>query len=301
MIAVHARPASTVATLVAIGMLLAFWPVSGRCWGDRGHEIVGLIAFAHLQPAVRAKVTALLAEDSSRLTPTTGIAAESTWADKYRDSDRDGAQVRYRRTRNWHFVDIEIDAPDLAAACHGHPGLRAGTQASQGPAEDCIVDKIDQFRHELGAAGTSPDERRLALQFLLHLIGDLHQPLHAADRHDKGGNDLWVRTVGDPRGNLHHYWDTVFVERLGEADAVAARLDAQITERQRREWSSGSPSDWARESFDAGRDVAYGPLSATRGVILLDAAYESAALEVIDRQLARAGVRLAWVLNEALR
>jgi hypothetical protein len=68
------------------------------------------------------------------------------WADKYRDSDRNGSRERYDRTRQWHFVDIELDKPNLDRACFGHPGLPSGVLASRGPAGACIVDKIDQFR-----------------------------------------------------------------------------------------------------------------------------------------------------------
>jgi hypothetical protein len=114
------------------------------------------------------------------------IASEATWADKYRDSDRNGTGERYRRTRQWHFVDIELDNPNLAQACYSHPKLPPGTLASQGPADACIVDKIDQFEAELANPETAPEERRVALKFLLHLVGDVHQPLQAANDHDAG-------------------------------------------------------------------------------------------------------------------
>src|SRR6202035_2254805 len=129
----------------------------------------------------------MLAADTDNLTAH-DIADEATWADKYRDSDRKGAKERYLATRLWHFVDIELFKPDLDQACFGRPRLPDGTVASNGPAQACIVDKIEQFTAELADPGTNPEERLLALKFLLHLIGDLHQPLHAADDHDSGGN-----------------------------------------------------------------------------------------------------------------
>jgi len=92
------------------------------------------------------------------------------WADKYRDSDRNGTGERYRRTRQWHFVDIEVDSPNLEQACHNHPRLPPGRPASRGPADACIVDKIDQFEAELANPETAPEERLVALKFLLHLV-----------------------------------------------------------------------------------------------------------------------------------
>jgi len=101
-------------------------------WGDEGHEIIALIADRYPDPAVRAKVAAQLAADTDMLTDH-DIASEATWADKYRDSDRNTTNARYEATWRWHFVDIEIAEPDLASACFGHPSLPAGVPASEGP------------------------------------------------------------------------------------------------------------------------------------------------------------------------
>src|SRR4029077_9893052 len=157
----------------------------------------------------------LLAGDRSRLAPGTDIESEATWADKYRDSDRDSTRVRFNATRNWHFVDLEIDDPNLNTACFGQPPLPARQLASAGPAADCIVDKLKEFVAELGNARTSKKERLLALQFVLHFVGDLHQPLHASDGHDEGGNLKIVTGPGLSEGNLHTAWDVAFVLKLG--------------------------------------------------------------------------------------
>jgi S1/P1 Nuclease len=131
-------------------------------------------------------VTTLLAADTDSLTRH-DIASEATWADKYRDSDRDTTRIRYQATWRWHFVDIELSQPDLVAPCFGHPPLPPGVSASKGPPQACVVDKINQFAAELGDPATGASEHLLALKFLLHFVGDLHQPLHAAADHDAGG------------------------------------------------------------------------------------------------------------------
>jgi S1/P1 Nuclease len=282
---------------ILASLLILLLPGLVFAWGDEGHEVIALIAWRYLTPRTRAEVTALLAQDASQLTPTTDIAAEATWADKFR--------VRNPQTREWHFVNLEIEGPDEDTACFHHPPLPRGVAASAGPAHDCIIDKIGQFRRELHDTSASPAERLLALQFLLHLVGDLHQPLHAADNHDRGGNDVAVQAGSNALGNLHQYWDTVVVEQLGiDARALAARLTTRISARQRRRMSLGSPTDWAMQSFDIATSAVYGQLpavSAPGEQLQLNDAYRTRAAMIAEVQLQRAGIRLARVLNEALR
>ncbi len=283
-------------------LALLLLPIGAHAWGDEGHEIIALIAWNYLDPPVRTKVTQLLAADASGLTADRGIAAEATWADRFRDADRGGSGVHYRATREWHFVDIELKDRDLDAACDAHPPLPGGTYASAGPAHACLIDKIEQFRRELATPGLPQSERLAALQFLLHLIGDLHQPLHASDDHDRGGNDKRVESAGYRAGNLHQYWDTVFVGRLGENSAAVARaLIADISPARERQWRGGTTAAWAMQSFEVARTVAYGelPKPDAAGRYLLGAEYIRDATAAVRQQLERAGVRLAQVLNTA--
>ena len=291
--------------LLICGLCCLCTPAFG--WGDDGHRIIALVAEQQLTPAVRAKVAALLAGDASGLTDSS-LADQATWADKWRDADRNTTRQRYEQTREWHYVNIPIagmaaDA-DIAAACHGRPALPAGTPASAGPPHACLIDKIDQFIAELRNPKTPPDERRLALQFLLHFIGDLHQPLHAADDRDRGGNDKKIGLPGFNADNLHQLWDTTVVRRLGpRPERVARELGRGIGAAQRREWSRGTPTDWARESFAVARARTYARLPAPGddGRHPLTPTYLADATLAAKQQLRRAGVRLAWVLNTALR
>ena len=267
-------------------------------WGDLGHEVTALIAYRHLTPGARAKLDALLASDNDPLTAP-DFASRATWADKYREG--------HRETAAWHFVDIEIDHPDLAAACFGFPPLPAGLPASSGPARDCVVDKIDEFETELSAASTPPAERLLALKFLIHFVGDLHQPLHAADHEDRGGNCIGLAPAPDGRAaNLHAWWDTGVVETLGgSAQAIATRLDAQISPAEVRAWSQGGSHEWAMDTFRVGARDAYAlpsrPTCGEHGAVALSAAYQATAQRDAAIQLEKAGVRMAALLNRALR
>lgn len=278
-------------------------------WGDEGHEITGVIAYARLMPAVKKKVDALLADDKDDLTAP-DFVSRTTWADKYRNSDRHTTRVRYEATRNWHFVNIQIANGDIDSACNHHPKLPRGTVASAGPANACLLDKIDQFIVELRDASIAKPEKLLALKFLLHLIDDLHQPLHTADNKDRGGNEVPVlfgdRTMPD---NLHSYWDNHLVQRLGnDPRAVGASLNKQITKAKADEWSKGTLTDWAKESFRQGKNVVYDFAGLQQFTddhrangIYLDAIYDNRALPAVREQLSQAGVRLAAVLNNILK
>ena len=288
---------------LALLALLLLLPIGAHAWGDEGHEVVALIAWNYLEPPVRATVAQLLEGDASALTADRSIAAEANWADRFRDTDRSGLGVNYQATREWHFVDIELNDHGVDAACFAHPELPSGAFASAGPAHACIIDKIEQFRREFAAPNSPKAERLIALQFLLHLIGDLHQPLHASDDHDRGGNDKRVEAPGYRAGSLHHYWDTVFVERLGENSAtVAQELIADISPELLRQWREGGPAAWAMQSFEIAQLVAYGelPTRDTTGRYRLSETYVRDATAAVRLQLERAGVRLAQVLNAAL-
>jgi hypothetical protein len=262
-------------------------------WSDEGHEVIALIADHYMQPAVRARVQAILGEPMDR---------EASWADRYRDADRNTTKEHYNQTRSWHYVNLELDGPDLTAACFGRPPLPKDTVASNGPADDCIVDKIDQFAAELANPATNAPERRLALEFLLHFVGDLHQPLHSSDDHDRGGNQKFVSAPGIAGNNLHHYWDEEFVERLGSGEAaIASQLIAGITDIQRAQWVAGTAADWAMETYAIAKRHAYGSLPPpdSPNHYTLSAAYVDDATLVTQEQLSKAGVRLAAVLNRA--
>jgi hypothetical protein len=282
------------ALLLAASLLT---PNPAAAWGDRGHEATALIAYRHLTPKARVALDALLASDGDTLTPP-DFASRATWADKYRST--------HRETAAWHFVDIEIDRPDLAAACFGFPPLKAAEAASEGPAQDCIVNKINEFFAELKNPATTPAERILALKFLIHFIGDLHQPLHTADHGDRGGNCIALSPSPDGQdNNLHAYWDVGVVAALGNsALKIAAALDAEITHEDVQAWTSGNSAGWAMESFALGQRDAYAlamrPTCQLPGSVALSADYQARARQDAAMQLKKAGVRMAGLLNDAL-
>ena len=282
------------AAALLLGLLVA--PAHASAWGYEGHEIIGLIARSYLTPVARAKVDALLSGDIDNLTAH-DMASEATWADAYRGAG-------HRETASWHFVDLELAQPDLQQACFGFPRSPTGS-ASGGPSQDCVVDKVEEFSAELRDPATGPAERLLALKFLLHFVGDIHQPLHASDNHDRGGNCVPVALVGARTTNLHAWWDTGVVQLLGTVpSAVAAELTAEISPALKSEWEQGDSRGWAQESYGVAKARVYTLSSAACGMeaspIPLPDAYVAAARQVTAQQLERAGVRLAKLLNDAL-
>jgi hypothetical protein len=275
-------------------------PQMALAWGPEGHEVVALVAQSFLDADVRKRVAALLAADTSPLTAH-DIASEANWADVFRDANIDGSRDK---TRQWHFVDIEINAPNLDEACFNHPSIPLGTTAADGPADDCVVDKIQEFAAELANPATDLEEQVTALKFVLHFVGDLHQPLHSSDDHDRGGNSKRVSASGFKTGNLHHFWDTEFVDQLGpDAKTIASDLIGHITKDQQTQWQAGTLADWAQESFKMAKDDVYGllPEPNSHGSFRLSDDYVTTATNDVSLQLSKAGVRLAKLLNEALR
>ncbi|PRC90921.1 S1/P1 nuclease [Solimicrobium silvestre] len=296
-------------------LLACVAPQSAYAWGDDGHQAVALIAWTYLSPDVRTKILDLLKKDNESLAMRNGqntsdsFATQATWADYYRASSGQYGPA-YQQTRNWHFVNIEINGGRLEAACPNYANLLPATLAFNGPANDCIVNKIRQFTAELMSPTTLQTERIRALKMVMHLVGDIHQPLHASDDHDAGGNSKQVSFSGMKPGNLHSYWDTAFVRLIADTPKnIADKLIAAITTTKIKQWSKSesNPSTWANESYALAKKVSYGELpnprhgSAESVTYQLNQAYVNDAREVIEMQLAKAGIRLAAVLNAAFK
>lgn len=251
-------------------------------WGPKGHAVVADIAESRLTPLARANLNLLLGNNS--------LASIATWPDAIRDVQPE--------TYAWHFVDIPGKAEGFSEPrdCY-RPNDKGPTALTDH--QNCVVDRIEMFRQVL-ADGNAPEIDRLkALMFLVHFIGDIHQPLHAIDD-GRGGNDVKVQLFGtDKCGNslcnLHGAWDYGLIEHSGYSEQdYAQHLEKLISSNHWDQRPVGTPADWANESFhDCPRIwVANGTN--------LDESYYQANLGLIDERLAMAGLRLAAVLNDTL-
>jgi hypothetical protein len=251
-------------------------PTLAFAWGDKGHKTVVTIALNYLTEHAQASIEDLLGPDRQQWVDA------AVWAD----------QVRFSRpaTAPWHFVDIPFSsdgAYDPSRDCKQN---------------DCVVARIKEFSATMADRTVIKPLRVEALKWVLHFVGDVHQPLHAADDDDRGGNEVWVRISGTTN-KLHSWWDTGLVDELGDSPAdIATSLIADITDQNVRDWMAGSAEDWANESFKVAHEFIY---ARSRGrntkqtPIILPDSYVEDATPIISERIARAGVRLAAVLNRA--
>jgi S1/P1 Nuclease len=248
-------------------------------WGHEGHEIVASLAQTRLGENAKNGIRSLIGDAS--------LASVAYWADEIRP-DRD-------ETYNWHFVDIPKDASGFSDErdCFLPNSRHRGSATDH---HNCVVDRIELFKKVLSDTNASRDDRIEALKFLVHFVGDLHQPFHAIGE-AAGGNGIAVTQFGSTECgrhscNLHGAWDTGLIEHTGMArDAYVAHLEKLITDEHLI--ASGNPEDWANESH---RDAQSAWL---RDGAQLDENYYQKEIKVVDRRLALAGLRLAAVLNEA--
>jgi hypothetical protein len=272
---------------VGVGVLLfAFLPTPAQAWWDYGHKTVAAVAWAEVTPVTRARMRALFARSDLLDTPdcpVRTIEEASVWADCIKPGER------FSYAFPWHFQNIDICKPfDLKAAC---------------PFGNCVSAQITRNAKLLADKAVPTRERLQALAFLVHFVGDLHQPLHAGDRADLGGNKAAAR-YGEAGGrNLHLIWDGYLAERaISTPPAEAAGLLSEKVPGM----ADGTVEDWSRESWAVAREVTYGahasdPCAGTPELAVLDAGKIEAAVPVVRRQVLRAGLRLARMLDEALR
>ncbi len=258
-----------IAALLCVGLLTLTAAAHARFrWGVEGHHVVARVAESRLTPRARAEAERLLGDQS--------LEDVSTWAD----------DIRRARpaTAPWHYVDIELSdtAYDPARDC---------------PHSACAIDALTTQLGILADTTRSDSARAEALRWVIHLVGDIHQPLHGSDDHDKGGNDVHVVYRGNP-ANLHSLWDTGLLQTLGDEDAVVQEINAELPHRtDLAAIANSTPVQWAMESHDIAKRTVYGLLPASHDI---DSVYVAAAKPVIVERLLRAGVRLAAVLDRAL-
>ena len=280
-----ARVRRTLAIAAAAPLL---WAAPAQAWGDEGHRVVALIAESLLTPSARAGIKTILDADNDGMTEP-DFASRATWADKLR--------TKIPSTGPWHYANLNVYRPDVAAACRHEGG--------------CILTTINSSIRVLSDHRITGVRQAFALKMLVHLIGDLHQPLHVADAGDGGGNCELIVPKKASRFSfgsfgsisLHHYWDTEVVEQIdGSAPRLAATLTQSLTKADAAAWSRGVPQSWAGETFIVARDHAYrygGLLTCDKAAkpTELTAAYQSSAQSIAKVQLTKAGVRLAGILN----
>jgi hypothetical protein len=308
----------------------AFALLSGTAfgWGCEGHQMIALIARAHLNPSASAAVDKLLNENPldanqkryCQERPSDPFAESAAWADDTKSVDK---------TFTWHYVDIplairrrDLKSDDLSPWCEPIGPADGGKDRA-----GCLTTAIEYEWQILRNAKMPGADRAKALRYLVHFLGDLSQPLHDSDNHDQGGNCTRFIFFGSEKlENLHAIWDERIIARdlkARNADQVkyAAGLDREFSKNW-PVWSEGNAVTWAWEGHEVARAITYGKLKPQ--IPLADPAlgqtdkagcnverarieamhipigdeYVNEALPVIRQQLVKGAYRLAGMLNQ---
>jgi hypothetical protein len=247
-------------------------------WGPRGHRVVARIAEEHLHTDARRQVRVLLGSDD--------LASISTWADDIRRS--------HPETARWHFVDVPLGSSGFS----GPRDCPPSRQALQDQVGNCVVARIRFFARVLADRRGPIDGRAEALKFLVHLVADAHQPMHAVADADAGNririSELGRTECGTRACNLHLLWDTGILQhpRRPEREQVA-EIERLIAREELERRPVGTPESWADESFRVAGKVWL------KDGAQVDESYFKTNIPVAEGRLALAGIRLAALLNAA--
>lgn len=241
-------------------------------WGPVGHRTVATIAYNHLTPQAKAGIRKLIGD--------TSLADISTWADEVRSSN-----PAYASTAPWHFLNLKS----------GYTYDQFADAVSKAPKPN-VYTALQKCEADLKSDTTSPGNRAIALKFVVHLVGDLHQPMHVSHAEDLGGNRIQVKLF-DYQTNLHSVWDSGLLRQHSlTLDMYAAEWD-KATPQQIATWQHDDMLKWLYESYVISEqiyaDVAKNPNLGDK--------YYNEAMPIVAKRIEQGGIRLAGVLNDILK
>lgn len=238
-------------------------------WGQTGHRIVGEIADIYLSNKARKAIREILGNES--------IAITSNWADFIK------SDTSFNYLSPWHYINVK-------------QGL-AQTEFNNVLAKDSIADAYTKLKfliNELKNKQLSPDKKQMYLRLLIHIVGDIHQPLHVGKQEDLGGNRIRVLWFGDST-NLHSVWDDKMIASQDLSYTEYVKAINHCTKQQRQQWQQQSLNEWFYDSYiQAGKVYS----SVTQPNQRLSFRYNYDHIAMLNDQLLKAGVRLAGLLNE---
>ncbi|WP_420136951.1 S1/P1 nuclease [Sphingomonas sp.] len=277
---------------VFLAALLLVIPSPASAWWEYGHETTAEVAMKLVQPRTRQSIQALLRQQKVLETPTCPVRTieeASVWPDCIKTL---GDRFSYAYT--WHFQDADICKPfDLKEWC------------ADG---NCVSKQIARTQRMVADRQLPVRDRLMALAFLIHFVGDLHQPLHSAEHdHDQGGNKLKLRYGFIPRTNLHAVWDGLLADRaISSPPPGPDGILSQIAPAERATLAQGSIEDWSRDSWQVAKTSVYGTVlpDPCNAPVPQDAQLDQTKIDelipVLRLQIAKGGIRLARLLDEAL-
>ncbi|MDT8397412.1 MAG: S1/P1 nuclease [Pseudomonadales bacterium] len=288
------EPLSTMLRILLLACLLSLASTHALAFGAKGHRVSATIAQTRLSAKTQAAVSELLDGGS--------LASAATWADDMRARPDNQEFWGYRYAANWHFVNIpehqdyagspKNPAGDAYAALLSFIAILRGETIPPGPVREGLA----FYFGDLDSQDRDRALKQFALKFLIHLVGDLHQPLHAGFEQDQGGNLIKVRWFNTGT-NLHAVWDTRLVEFPGlSVTEMSQHLMARFALKTPADIAAiaqAKPEAWLSEALRL-RPRVY---AVERFDSHFDAAYTTEFVPVIEEQLLRAGLRLAALLD----
>lgn len=239
-------------------------------WGVTGHRTIGKIAENHLSARAKAAIQELLGNQS--------LADVSTWADEVR------SQPEYKKTGSWHYLNLPLGL--------SYPEFE---KQVKGMTEENVYSALQKCERDLLDKGTTRAQKTEALKFIVHFVGDLHQPMHVSRAEDKGGNTIQLNYEGKGL-NLHSLWDTYLLEHQGLGYEQLAEKYSVVSAQQIKQWQSDPLIKWIWESYEISSQL-YAEVDRMNGRSI-DEAYYKAHIGIIGERIQKAGIRLAGVLNE---
>ncbi len=251
-------------------MLTALSPVIAMAWGPQGHSIIAEIAQQRLKPEVWQAI-----QDEFSIKQLADVA---NWADHIKS--------KRKETRPWHYCNI----------AEGEISYIRERDCADG---NCVTEKILEFTKRLQGSKVKGRNRKEALMYLVHFVGDIHQPLHLGNAVDRGGNTIKVIVQGEST-NLHAVWDHDLIRRNGKSLVkYAAELSGEVSQGSARAWLISDVVGWGNESRGLALHKGY-PLELNkRGE--LSGHYLEAGEQIVELQFKKAGVRLAHLLNKIIK
>jgi hypothetical protein len=237
-------------------------------WGSEGHHAVAKIAENHLTPKTQQAIKALLGNQS--------LPDVSTWADEIRSNPD------YKYTAAWHYVNVPagLTFDQFADAVKNMPQANVYKMVVR-----CVLD----LKNPTG----SKSSKVTALKYLVHLVGDLHQPMHVSRAEDKGGNDISITFMGND-SNLHSLWDSGIISNEGLTYQKMATAYDTATPEQITKWQNDPLMVWLWESYQIA-EILY---KETAENPKFDQDYYQSHLPIVQNRIAKGGIRLAGILND---
>lgn len=273
-------PARIICNILAC-LALSGYSNDAVSWKTEGHTAIGILAVGQLQPQALLELEGIVSPLNKQ-----AMAEACNWPDDLRETDAGNSSSPL------HFVNIPRGNEVYVAARDCPEPAQA--EAAGLPARFCITEAIKHFAAGLADAQASREQRWQAFAWLCHLVGDLHQPLHAGFADDRGGNDVQVVFNGAAM-DLHHFWDAALIQqKAGSWQYLVGELGVFPPAPAGSDFSPGMVDDWTNEAHNLVGLTVY-PATAN-----IEAAYALQSWELIQKQIGLAASRLATIINHQL-